>query len=69
VFEALAISEVYALADQHPRSTIIIAADIDPDRAKAIQHRYPTLHLMLGATVAEVIWALNQLSPKASITH
>jgi hypothetical protein len=30
VYEALAISEVYALADQHPMATIIMTADIDP---------------------------------------
>ena len=41
VFEAIAISEVYALADQHPKATIIMTADIDPERAKAIQHHYP----------------------------
>jgi predicted nicotinamide N-methyase len=38
VYEAIAISEVYALADQHPQAQIIITADIDPERAKAIQH-------------------------------
>jgi predicted RNA-binding Zn-ribbon protein involved in translation (DUF1610 family) len=36
VHDALAISELYALADQHPLATIIMTADIDPERAKAI---------------------------------
>lgn len=69
VYEALAISEVYALADQYPTATIIITADVHLERAKAIKHHYMTLHLKFGATVAEVIWELDQLSPNSSITH
>jgi hypothetical protein len=69
VYEALAISEVYTLADQYPAATIIITADVHPERAKAIKHHYTTLHLRLGATAAEVIWELDQLSPNSSITH
>lgn len=49
VHEAVAVSEVYALADQHPLAQIIITADVDPERAKAIQHPYPTLHLKPAA--------------------
>jgi predicted nicotinamide N-methyase len=60
VCEALAISEVYALADQHPLAAIIITADIDPERAKAIQHHYPTLHLKPAATVRDIVWELDQ---------
>jgi hypothetical protein len=60
VYEAIAISEVYALADQHPRAQIIITADIDPERAKAIQHHYPTLHLKPAATVHHIVWELSQ---------
>jgi hypothetical protein len=52
VFEAIPISEVFALSDQHPSATIIITADIHPQRMKAIQHHYPTLHLKANATVA-----------------
>jgi hypothetical protein len=40
-FEAIAISEVCALADQHPQAQIIMTADIDPERAKTIKHHYP----------------------------
>jgi hypothetical protein len=36
VYEALAVSDVYALADQHPQAQIILTADIDPERARAI---------------------------------
>lgn len=61
VYEALAVSEVYALADQHPLATIIITADIDPERARAIQHHYPTLHLKSTATVQDIIWEVSNL--------
>lgn len=60
VYEALAISDVYALADQHPLATIIITADIDPERAKAIQHHYPTMYLQPNATMHDIVWELNQ---------
>jgi hypothetical protein len=59
VYEAIAISEVYALADQYPQAQIILTADIDPERAKAIQHHYPTMHLKVDATVRDVVWELN----------
>jgi hypothetical protein len=63
VYEALAVSEVYALADQHQMATIIMTADIDPERAKAIQHHYPTLHLKSAATVWEIVWELKSERP------
>ena len=56
VYEALAVTEVYALADQHPLATIILTADIDPERAKAIQHHYPTMYLKPTATVHDIVW-------------
>jgi hypothetical protein len=59
VYEALAVSEVYALADQHPLATIIITAEVDQERAKAIQHHYPTLQLKATATVHDIVWELN----------
>jgi predicted nicotinamide N-methyase len=59
VYEALAVSDVYALADQHPQAQIIITADVDPERAKAIQHHYPTMHLKPNATVQDIVWELN----------
>lgn len=61
VYETLAVSEVYALADQHPLATIIIAADVDPERAKAVQHHYPTLHLKADATVRGIVWEVSNL--------
>jgi hypothetical protein len=43
VYEALAISEVLALVQQHPSAQIIITAGVDADRARVIQQRYPTV--------------------------
>lgn len=62
VFEAIAISEVYALADQHMNTTIIITSDIYPERAKAIQHHYATLHLKPEATVQDIVWEVSNLN-------
>jgi hypothetical protein len=49
VNEALAVSEVFSLVEQHPLATIIITADVDQERARAIQQHYPTLHLKPGS--------------------
>jgi hypothetical protein len=67
VYEALAISEVYALADQYPTATIIITADVHPERAKAVQHHYPTLHLKPAATVQDVVWELSHVTKGAAV--
>ena len=58
VCEAIAISEVLALAEQHPSATIIIKGEIDPERAKVMQH-YPSLHLKPRATVKDILWELH----------
>jgi hypothetical protein len=67
VFEAVAISEVYALADQHLNATIIITAEVHPERAKAVQHHYTTLHLKSGATVRDIVWELSHVMKGAII--
>ena len=38
VYEALAISEVLALAEQHPTSSIVITPDVDQGSAALIDH-------------------------------
>jgi hypothetical protein len=45
VYEALAVSEVFSLAEQHPTASIIITADVDQTRATVIQQHYPTMRL------------------------
>lgn len=59
VYEAIAISEVLALQEQYPTAQIILTADVDPERAKAIQHHYPTLHLKPDSTVKDILWELS----------
>lgn len=45
VYEALAISEVFALAQEHPEAQIIITAGVDARRAMVIQRHYPTISM------------------------
>jgi hypothetical protein len=45
VYEALAISEVFALAEEHRDAQIVMTAEVDPQRAKVIQQRYPMVTL------------------------
>jgi hypothetical protein len=59
VYECLAISEVFALAQEHFDAQIVIAASIEEKWAIEIQQHYPTLHLKPGATAKDVIWELN----------
>jgi hypothetical protein len=56
VYECLAISEVFALAEEHFDAQIVIAAGIEEKWATVIQQHYPTLHLKPGATVKDVVW-------------
>ena len=59
VYECLAISEVFTLAEEHSDAQIIIAAGIEEKWATEIQQHYPTLHLKPGATVKDILWELN----------
>ena len=59
VYECLAISEVFALAEEHFDAQIVIAADMEERWATEIQKHYPTLHLKPGATVKDILWELN----------
>jgi hypothetical protein len=60
VFEALAISEVLALAETYARGApIIIKADVTPENAAIIQQHYPTMHLKTNATVKDILWELK----------
>lgn len=63
VLEALAISEVFALLEEIPQAQVIIAADIEAERAKVIQQHNPTIHLTGNATLKDVIWELELLFP------
>jgi hypothetical protein len=45
IYEALAISEVMALAEEHADSVIVIASEVDLGRASVIQQHWPTVRL------------------------
>lgn len=59
VYECLAISEVFALAEEHFDAQIVIAAEMEERWASEIQKHYPTLHLKPGATAKDVLWELS----------
>jgi hypothetical protein len=69
VHEALAVSEVLALVEQHPAATILITAGVDQDRARAIQQHHPTLHLKPAGTTKDILWELASLSTTTSIVN
>lgn len=59
VHECLAISEVFALAEEHFDAEIVIAADMEERWATEIQMHYPTMHLKPGATAKDILWELG----------
>jgi hypothetical protein len=59
VYECLAISEVFALAEEHIEAQIIIGVEIEENRARIIQQHHSTLHLKPDATAHDILWELN----------
>lgn len=59
VYECLAISEVFALAEEHFDAQIVIAADMEERWAREIQKHYPTLHLNPRCYRERHLWELN----------
>ncbi|HKD79531.1 MAG TPA: hypothetical protein VKH81_07540 [Candidatus Angelobacter sp.] len=68
-YEALAISEVLALAAEHPNAHVVIAPDVNRVRAKIIQQHHPTFAPKPNATVADIVWELSRLWPSSSVTQ
>jgi hypothetical protein len=66
-YEALAISEVLALAANHFDAQIVITSDVEPRRVAVIQEHHATLVLKAGATAADLIWELEQISPSPTL--
>lgn len=66
VWEALAVSEVLYLCEQHNIDVVVIAPDIEGAAVAEVQMRRMTLTLKLGATAKDVMWELAQLFPSAS---
>jgi hypothetical protein len=61
--EAIAISEVFSLIEQHPGAPILITPDVDSERARIIQRHHSTLHLKPSATIKDVFWELSHVMP------
>jgi hypothetical protein len=59
VNECLAISEVLALAEEHWDAQVVIAADVDGERARIVAQHYPALRLKPGVTAGDVIFELS----------
>jgi hypothetical protein len=64
VFEALAVSEVLYLCEQHDIDAVVIAADVEDLQIVEAQMRRITIKLKPETTVRELIWELSQLFPK-----
>jgi hypothetical protein len=63
VYEALAVSEVLYLCEQHPGLVVVIDNTVEPAAANEIASRHITLKLKKKATVRDVLWELAGLSP------
>jgi hypothetical protein len=69
VLEALAISEVFAFVEEHPRAQVIVGTDIGPERTKLIQQHYPPVHLKGNTDLQDMLWDMEVLLPKAANSH
>lgn len=62
VFEALAISEVFYLSEQHPSAQIVIDSSVEDSAALQVAQHQPTMRLKRGATAGYVVLELSQVS-------
>jgi hypothetical protein len=69
VYEALAVSEVLYLCQQHPRLVVVIDHTVEPDAANEVAGRHITLKLKKKATVRDVVWELSGLVGPANAVH
>jgi hypothetical protein len=67
LYEALAVSEVLYLSEQHPALVVVIDHTVEPDAANEVTGRRITLRLKKEATVRDVIWELSALHPHAVV--
>lgn len=67
LYEALAISEVLYLAEQHPGAHILVHHTVEDAAAQQVALHHVTLRLKVEATAADVAWELAVLSPDGAI--
>ena len=68
VWEALDVSEVLSLCEQHRVDAIIIAAEIESGELIEKQLRGTVMRLKPNTDAADVDWDLSPLFPKKNIT-
>lgn len=69
VYEALAVSEVMYLCEQHPNATVVIDSTVQDDAAEEVARGQITLRLKAASTAADVLWELSLLSGSADVVH
>jgi hypothetical protein len=67
VYEALAVSEVLYLCEQHPGLIVVIDDTVEADAAKEIAAQHITLRLKKKATVPDVVWEMAALTSNVSV--
>ena len=68
VWEALDISEVLFLCEQHPVDVVVIAAEVEHGELIEKQLRGVVMRLDMSADAAYVDWEVSQLFPKNDVT-
>lgn len=66
VYEALAVSEVFYLSEQHPDSIVVIDDSVDDAAAQEVASRRMTLRLKPDAKATDVLWELSLLSSSSA---
>lgn len=69
VYEALAVSEVFYLCEQHPSATVVIDSTVENVAAEEVSRGQITLRLKPDTTGADVLWELSLLSGQADVVH
>lgn len=67
VYEALAISELFYLAEQHPCAHIVVDHTVERDAAHEVARHHISIRLARESTAVDVIWELSQLDGDATV--
>ena len=67
VHEALALSEVFFLVEQHPSAHIVVDHTVEDSAATHIAQHYMTLRLNAGSTAKDLLWELSSLSTDGAV--
>jgi hypothetical protein len=63
IYEAVAVSEILAVMEQHKLAILVIDFTVEDEAAAELQHRFITLRLKSHATVADILWELSGILP------